>query len=166
MGPSCSFSALDFRSRFSKLAVCIASLLILLVALPPEALAKAKPLNAATVHARVLKRGIDNPIAVETSNGVELIGRIIAINTDSFTLQLFNDPEPVTIDYADVIDLRTGPIARLLDHHWQSGSALCPAWRYGDSCMCTISSRSTRSRTCRRFQPCRNQSCAPMQAML
>jgi hypothetical protein len=37
------------------------------------------------------------------------MGRIIAINTDSFTMQLLNDPEPVTVNYADVIDLRTGP---------------------------------------------------------
>ena len=109
MGTPCSSSALDLRSRFSKLAACIASLLIVFLAIPPEAFAKAKPLNATTVHARVLKRGIDNPIGVELSNGVELIGRIIAINTDSFTIQLFNDPEPVTVNYADVIDLRTGP---------------------------------------------------------
>ncbi len=109
MGRSCGFSALDFRSSFSNLAVCVASFLLVLVALPPEAFARARPLNATTVHARILKRGIDNPIAVELSNGVELMGRIIAINTDSFTMQLFNDPEPVTVNYPDVIDLRTGP---------------------------------------------------------
>jgi hypothetical protein len=56
-----------------------------------------------------LKRGIDHPIGVELTSGVQLMGRIIAINTDSFTMQLFNDPEPVTVNYADVIDLRTGP---------------------------------------------------------
>jgi hypothetical protein len=109
MGPFCSLSALDFRSSLSRFAVCVASLLIVLLAIPPGAFAKAKPLNAATVHARVLKRGIDNPIGVELNNGVELVGRIIAINTDSFTMQLFNDPEPVIVNYADVIDLRTGP---------------------------------------------------------
>jgi hypothetical protein len=36
------------------------------------------------------------------------VGRIIAINPDSFTMQLPNDPEPVTVRFADVIDVRTG----------------------------------------------------------
>lgn len=106
MGPFCDFSALQVRSRFS---AAIASLLILLFVLPPGAWAKSKPLDAATVHARILKRGIDNLVGVEMNNGVELVGRIIAINPDSFTLQLFNDPQPVTVVYANVIDLRTRP---------------------------------------------------------
>ncbi len=106
MGPLCGSSALGLRSS---VAASIASLLIALLMVPPAAFAKPKPLHAATVHARILKRGIDNPVGVELNSGVELVGRIIAINTDSFTLQLFNDPEPVTVNYADVIDLRTGP---------------------------------------------------------
>jgi hypothetical protein len=106
MGPFCRFSALHLRSQFS---ASVASLLILLFVAPPGAWAKSKPLDAATVHARILKRGIDNPVGVEMNNGVELVGRIIAINPDSFTLQLFNDPQPVTVVYASVIDLRTGP---------------------------------------------------------
>ncbi len=109
MAPDCGFSAFGFRSWSSRLAGLIASFLIVLLAAPPAAFARSKPLDAATVHARILKRGIDNPVGVETNNGVELVGRIIAIHTDSFALQLFNDPEPVTIHYADVIDLRTGP---------------------------------------------------------
>lgn len=106
MGRHCGISALDFRSSF---LASIASLLIVLFAIPPGAYAKAKPLDAVAVHARILKRGIDNPVGVEMNSGVELVGRIIAINTDSFTLQLFNDPQPVTIHYAEVVDLRTGP---------------------------------------------------------
>jgi hypothetical protein len=106
MGPFCRFSALHLRSQFS---ASVASLLILLFVAPSGAWAKSKPLDAATVHARILKRGIDNPVGVEMNNGVELVGRIIAINPDSFTLQLFNDPQPVTVVYASVIDLRTGP---------------------------------------------------------
>jgi hypothetical protein len=106
MGPFCRFSALHLRSQFS---ASVASLLILLFVAPPGAWAKSKPLDAATVHTRILKRGIDNPVGVEMNNGVELVGRIIAINPDSFTLQLFNDPQPVTVVYANVIDLRTGP---------------------------------------------------------
>jgi len=100
------FSALNVRRIFS---ASVASLLILLFAVPTGAWAKSKPLDAATVHARILKRGINNVVGIEEANGVELAGRILAINTDSFTIQLFNDPEPVTVNYADVIDLRTGP---------------------------------------------------------
>jgi hypothetical protein len=106
MGPFCVFSALTLRNKFS---ASIASLLILLFVVPPGAWAKSKPLDAATVHARILKRGIGNPVGVEMNSGIELVGRIIAINPDSFTLQLFNDPQPVTVMYANVIDLRTGP---------------------------------------------------------
>ncbi|MFP5228225.1 MAG: hypothetical protein ACLGXA_11420 [Acidobacteriota bacterium] len=109
MGPFCASSALDVRGRFSGLAASIASLLIALLVVSPAAYAKSKPLDAATVHARILKRGVDNPVAVELNGGVELMGRILAISTDSFTMQLFNDPDPVTVNYADVIDLRTGP---------------------------------------------------------
>jgi hypothetical protein len=105
-----SSSALRVSVRFSAgLYAVVASLLIALLVVPPVASAKAKPLDAATVHARIVKRGIDNPVAVALNNGVELWGRIIAIHTDSFTLQLFNDPQPVTVNYADVVDLRTGP---------------------------------------------------------
>ena len=109
MGPVCVSSAPGSRSGFSWITASTAFLLIALLVLPPAAFARSKPLDAATVHARILKRGIDHPVGVELNSGIELIGRIIAIQTDSFTLQLFNDPEPVTIQYADVIDLRTEP---------------------------------------------------------
>jgi len=99
-----AFSALGFRGRFSSL---IASLLIVLI--PANALAKAKPLDAATVHARIVKRGIGNIVGVEENTGVILTGRILAIDPDSFSLQLWNDPQPVTVMDADVTDLRTGP---------------------------------------------------------
>jgi len=101
-----TFSALGFRGRFSS---PIASLLIVLLLIPANALAKAKPLDAATVHVRVVKRGIGNIIGVEENTGVILEGRILAIDANSFTMQLFNDPEPVTVIYADVTDMRTGP---------------------------------------------------------
>lgn len=109
MGPNSAFSALPLRAAIRNCAAWIATVLIALLVLPPQALAKAKPLDAATVHARILKRGIGNPVGVEMNSGVELVGRTIGINTDSFTIQLFNDPRPVTVNYADVIDLRTGP---------------------------------------------------------
>jgi hypothetical protein len=99
-------SALALRRCFS---VATASLLILLFLIPPDAPAKSMPLDAAAVQARITKRGINRVVCVVENNGVVLAGRILAINPDSFALQLFNDPQPVTIPYADVADLRTGP---------------------------------------------------------
>jgi hypothetical protein len=102
----CRFSASVFRGRFS---ASIASLLILLFVVPPGAFAKAKPLDAATVHTKILKRGIGNWVCVEENTGVELVGRIISIDAESFAIQLPNDPDPVPVRYVDVIDLRAGP---------------------------------------------------------
>jgi hypothetical protein len=109
MGPVCVSSALRFQIGSSRFVALVASLLIAQLAILPAAYARAKPLDAATVHERIVKRGIEKPIGVELNDGVELVGRLIAINPDSFTLQLFNDPQPVTLSYADVVDLRTGP---------------------------------------------------------
>lgn len=104
-----AFSSLVSRVLTGGFSTATASLLIFLLLIPPNAGAKTKPLDAATAHARIAKHGINSAVGVEESNGVILGGRIIAINPDSFTLQLFNDPQPVTILYADVIAVQTGP---------------------------------------------------------
>jgi hypothetical protein len=97
------------RIFLTRSSAYISSLLIALFLIPGEALAAPKPLDAATVHTKIVKRGVNGWVGVEEKSGVELVGRILTINPDSFTLQLPNDPEPVTVLYADVIDLRTGP---------------------------------------------------------
>jgi hypothetical protein len=102
----CQFSASVFRGRFSAF---VASLLIAAFLIPGEALAAPKPLTASAVQTKVVKRGVNGWIGVEEKTGVVLVGRIIAINPDSFVMQLPNDPEPVTVRFADVIDVRTGP---------------------------------------------------------
>lgn len=94
-----------FVRRYSAL---VASLLILLFLLPPAAVASPRPLDAATVQARIQKRGVNRWICVEENTGVELVGRIIGIGPQSFTIQLPNDPEPVEVAYTSVVDLRTG----------------------------------------------------------
>jgi hypothetical protein len=65
-------------------------------------------LDAATVRARIEKRGIDRWIGVKDKTGLELVGRILTIGDTGFTMQLPNDPQPTAVAYADVIDLRTG----------------------------------------------------------
>lgn len=96
------------KRLFDSLSALTASLLIALLLLPAEAFAKTRPLTADVVHTRIVRRGIDNWVCVEQSNGVQLVGRIIAINPDSFTMQLPDDPQPVTIFYTRVIGLQTG----------------------------------------------------------
>jgi hypothetical protein len=86
----------------------IAMFAICALLLPSIASAAPKPLDPGTVHVRIMKRGVNNWIALQENNGVQLFGRIIAINDQSFTLQLHNDPQTTEILYADVVDLRTG----------------------------------------------------------
>ena len=87
---------------------CVVVVSICALLTPSFAIAAPKPMDAATVRARVEKRGIDRWIAVKDKTGLELVGRIIAIGDVGFTIQLPNDPQPTEIAYADVIDLRTG----------------------------------------------------------
>lgn len=67
-----------------------------------------KPLAAEKVHARLLKRGLGNWVAVELENGIAFSGRIISIDENSFGLQLYGDPEVTPVNYSDVVDLQTG----------------------------------------------------------
>lgn len=90
-----------------RLSACIASMLTALLTLPPAAFARTKLLTADVVHERIVKHGVNNWVCVEQSNGVQLVGRVIDIHPDTFTLQLPNDPEPVTIPYASVTSLQT-----------------------------------------------------------
>lgn len=93
--------------RGSRFSACVASFLILFFLIPSGAMASPKPLDAATVKSRIVKRGVNRWICVDENTGVELVGRIIGIGPQSFTLQLPNDPEPVEIAYAGVAQLRT-----------------------------------------------------------
>ena len=87
---------------------CVSVVAICALLAPSAAVAAPKPLDAATVRARVIKRGIDRWIGVKDKSGLELFGRILSIGDTGFSMQLPNDPEPTDIAYADVIDLRTG----------------------------------------------------------
>ncbi len=90
------------RLRVTSLALACALLA------PGVASAKTKPLDPATVQARILKRGIGNWICVEEVNGIALVGRIVSINEDSVGLQLQNYPEVTPVLYSNIVDLRTG----------------------------------------------------------
>ena len=73
--------------------------------------AQPKPLDPGTVHVKIMKRGVNNWVALQENNGVQLFGRIIAIDDHSFTLQLHNDPQTTEILYSDVVYLQTGMTA-------------------------------------------------------
>jgi hypothetical protein len=76
--------------------------------LPAMASAKSKPLDPVTVHDRIAKRGVGSWICVEETNGIALVGRVVAINDDSVGLQLANYPEITPVLYTNIVGLRTG----------------------------------------------------------
>jgi hypothetical protein len=67
-----------------------------------------KPLTPEAVHARLLKRGLGNWVAVQLENGIEFSGRLISMDDNSFGLQLYGDPEVTPVAYSDVVYLQTG----------------------------------------------------------
>jgi len=67
-----------------------------------------KPMTSEAVHARLLKRGLGNWVAVQLENGIEFSGRLISIDDNSFGLQLYGDPEVTPVAYGDVVYLQTG----------------------------------------------------------
>ena len=75
---------------------------------PSVASAKSKPLDPATVHEKILKRGVGSWICVQEVNGVALVGRVVSINEDSVGLQLQNYPEVTPVLYSDIVGLRMG----------------------------------------------------------
>jgi len=66
----------------------------------------APPLDAASAKSKIQKYGINHYICVQENNGIELHGRILAVNGQSFQMQLHNQPQPVEIQYADVTTLQ------------------------------------------------------------
>ena len=50
---------------------------------PTMANARPKPLDPATVYARIAKRGAGSLICVQEANGIALVGRIVSIDDQS-----------------------------------------------------------------------------------
>jgi hypothetical protein len=88
---------------------CASVLLVCSLLAPALANAAPKPLDPATVHARILKRGIGNWICIQEVNGIALVGRIVSVDTQSVGMQLENYPEITPVAYTDIVGLRTGP---------------------------------------------------------
>jgi hypothetical protein len=87
-------------------------LLVCSLVAPSAPVARARPLNAGTVHSRILKRGVGNWVAVELQNGTAFTGRVIRIDEQSFGMQLHNDPAITPVQYSDVVGLHMGLSAR------------------------------------------------------
>lgn len=66
------------------------------------------PISPEAVHARLLKRRLGNWVGVQLVNGVVFCGSIVSIDSDSFGLQLYGDPEVTPVAYRDVAYLQTG----------------------------------------------------------
>lgn len=88
-------------TRFTALLICLA--------LPTTQLAYASPklLTPEQARAKIQKVHLDGWVGVREFNGVEVGGRILSIDTDTFTIQTSNLPETATIRYRDVAYLRT-----------------------------------------------------------
>jgi hypothetical protein len=96
------------KKRFGLTTPLITLLLVLALVTHSSLRASAKPLTVEQVHDRIVRRGLGNWIGVVMSNGTAFTGRIVSINSNSFALQLHNDPTTATVLYSDVIKLRTG----------------------------------------------------------
>ncbi len=83
-------------------------LLVCALLAPAAAIARQKPLDAATVHDRIAKRGVGSWVCLQEANGIALVGRIVDIDDDSVGLQLANYPEVTPVLYADIVSLRFG----------------------------------------------------------
>jgi hypothetical protein len=83
--------------------------LTLCLTLPTAQLAYSSPklLTPEQARAKIQKVHLDGWVGVREFNGIEVGGRILSIDTDTFTIQTSNLPETATIRYQDVAYLRT-----------------------------------------------------------
>jgi hypothetical protein len=83
------------------------ALLLCLAILPNQmAFAAPKSLTPDEARQRIQKVHVDREVCIREANGVELVGRILSIDPDSFTMQTGNHPETTTIAYQDVVYVR------------------------------------------------------------
>ena len=82
--------------------------LALALSQPTCALASPKPLDAATVHEKVFKRGVDRWVCVKEDNGIVLVGRILSIGSQSFMMQVHHEDHSTEVFYKDVVEFRGG----------------------------------------------------------
>ena len=85
----------------------ISLLLCLILPTSQLAFASSKLLTPEQARAKIQKVHLDGWVGVREFNGVEVGGRILSIDPDSFTIQTSNLPETATIRYRDVAYLRT-----------------------------------------------------------
>ena len=96
------------RAFSAPIATLLAPLVALVLTLPNPAFASPKPLDAATVHEKVFKRGVDRYVCVKEDNGIVLLGRILSIGNKSFMMQVHHEDHPTEVFYGDVVEFRGG----------------------------------------------------------
>jgi len=69
------------------------------------AYAAPKPLTAAETKLKLEKLGINHFVRVLEGNGIDVHGRILAVNDQSFQMQLWNQPQPTEIPYDQVTEV-------------------------------------------------------------
>jgi hypothetical protein len=69
--------------------------------------ASSEAITPESAHQKVVKIGAGNWIWVQERSGISLHGIVTNIGTDTFGIQLYNDPASVTtISYSDVVKFR------------------------------------------------------------
>ena len=84
----------------------LAALLLIVILLSNTiAYAAPKPLTPAETKLKIEKFGVNHYVRVVEGNGIDLHGRILAVNDQSFQMQLWNQPQPTDIRYDQVTEL-------------------------------------------------------------
>jgi hypothetical protein len=83
-------------------------LLVCALIAPSMAYAAQKSITPAKAHARIYKLGLGGWVGVRLQSGVAFSGKVVSVGEQSFDLQKYNDPKPVTVAYSDLFDLQTG----------------------------------------------------------
>ena len=83
----------------------VALLLISTIFSSGLAYAAPRPLTAAETKVKIEKLGINHFVRILEGNGIDLHGRILAVNDQSFQMQLWNQPQPTEIQYDQVTEV-------------------------------------------------------------
>ena len=83
--------------RLSSLVLC------LILPTTQMAFAAPKPLTPDQARQKIQNIHVDGAVYIRETNGIELAGRLLSIDTDAFSMQTGNRPDIVTVSYSDIV---------------------------------------------------------------
>jgi hypothetical protein len=97
---------------YSNLKHVVGIILVFSMLASSPAFASADAITPESAHQKIVKVGAGNWIWVQERSGVSLHGIVTNIGSDTFGIQLYNDPASVTtISYSDVVKFRA-PVSK------------------------------------------------------